>query len=299
MSRFADSLKYLKGFYCRRIGKLYPMHLLCLLLCAFFWYKDVLTDPLTWLRSLLLIQCWSDVPQVVFGGNPVAWFISTLVLFYLSFPLMARWVAKARRSFFTATLLCAIVWYLTVYAYGKQMGYLKIMAFPPVRLIDGAIGICLWCLFVRLRKSGIRKRISQLSFAGKSLIELGFSGALIIMCKTCPVVDYYLLEGPFWWLWVAALILICALTTLDSDGGIVCRILTVKPLLWVGSISYAVYMLQYPAISITGIIGKRLGLAEHGLMAYGLYFLLLLALSWLAARYIQKPAANLLRTKIR
>lgn len=91
-------------FYVRRFARIWPAHMVALLL-ALPVFTTVLggpsagtwQDPWSWtafLASILLIQgFWLD-PAIFLGGNPAAWTLSCEAVFYALQPLALRWMRR-------------------------------------------------------------------------------------------------------------------------------------------------------------------------------------------------------------
>ncbi|UOR02254.1 acyltransferase [Leucobacter allii] len=84
-------------FYWRRFARIYPSHLVALLLAfpVFYsvapsaeqwWVKPV--DPGVMALSFPLLQGWSRDDAVLFSGNPAAWTLSCELFFYAIFPFV-------------------------------------------------------------------------------------------------------------------------------------------------------------------------------------------------------------------
>ncbi|MET9297057.1 acyltransferase [Streptomyces sp. NPDC003077] len=93
------------AFYWRRVGRIWPVHLL-MLLPAFFLFYVRPHVPVDWpglLSSVFLVQGWFPGVTPNLPGNPVTWTLGVEVLFYALFPLLARVALRLR----TKTL---VVW---------------------------------------------------------------------------------------------------------------------------------------------------------------------------------------------
>ncbi|GGK57689.1 acyltransferase family protein [Nocardia camponoti] len=75
-----------RGFYRRRVLKIYPMHLLAA--AAFVVAASVpLSRAIVWVPNLLLVHTWVPKWTTIGGLNVPAWSLAAEVLFYLCFPL--------------------------------------------------------------------------------------------------------------------------------------------------------------------------------------------------------------------
>lgn len=95
-----------RGFYRRRVLKIYPMHLLAAL--AFVLVASVpLSRLVVWVPNLLLVHTWVPKWTTVGGLNVPAWSLASEMLFYLSFPLLLPLIMRipTRRLLLAAGLL--------------------------------------------------------------------------------------------------------------------------------------------------------------------------------------------------
>lgn len=96
--------KGVAGFTLKKIGKLYPLHILMMLSALFFVVKALLENFSSYyfLRSIgqvvlnvLLLQAWIPKSAAYFSLNGVAWYLSVCVFMYLLFP----YILKAMKRF--------------------------------------------------------------------------------------------------------------------------------------------------------------------------------------------------------
>ncbi|MEV6333688.1 acyltransferase [Nocardia vinacea] len=95
-----------RGFYRRRVLKIYPMHLLAAL--AFVVVASVpLSRLVVWVPNLLLVHTWVPKWTTVGGLNVPAWSLASEMLFYLSFPPLLPLIMRipTRRLLLAAGLL--------------------------------------------------------------------------------------------------------------------------------------------------------------------------------------------------
>ncbi|WP_067696937.1 acyltransferase family protein [Nocardia jejuensis] len=95
-----------RGFYRRRVLKIYPTHLLAA--AAFIVVASVpLSRLIVWVPNLLLVHTWVPKWTTIGGLNVPAWSLAAEMLFYLSFPLVLPLIMKipTRRLLLAAGLL--------------------------------------------------------------------------------------------------------------------------------------------------------------------------------------------------
>jgi peptidoglycan/LPS O-acetylase OafA/YrhL len=116
-------------FYVRRFARIWPSHMVALLLAIPVFYT--LTQPdHSWVKplsipilllSVVLLQGFSRDPLILFSGNPAAWTLSCEMLFYAVHPFLGALLRRATR---TGALVCAgaIVLGAFIYRAGTQLG---------------------------------------------------------------------------------------------------------------------------------------------------------------------------------
>jgi len=80
-------------FALKKISKLYPLHIL-MLVVAFPLCLNYSQVGLKYIYSVFLIQGWLVTAENVFAINAVAWYLSLCLFFYLLFPLIAKLIKK-------------------------------------------------------------------------------------------------------------------------------------------------------------------------------------------------------------
>lgn len=108
-------------FYWRRVARIYPLHLVTLLIAIPVFYS-VSPDPSqTWVKPfdiavlvlcLLLLQGWSRDPAILFAGNPAAWTLTAEMFFYAMHPFITRvlrYLDSSRALWAAASVLVASV----------------------------------------------------------------------------------------------------------------------------------------------------------------------------------------------
>jgi peptidoglycan/LPS O-acetylase OafA/YrhL len=103
-------------FYRRRLSKIWLPYAVVLTLS---WCTGLFPDTWeSWLAGLLLYQMFSGAAMESFGGH--FWFISTIIQFYLAFPLL--WWLSRRYSALWFALGClgvSVLWWCMVYLLGQ------------------------------------------------------------------------------------------------------------------------------------------------------------------------------------
>ena len=90
---FKNSLLFIQ----RKMVSFYPLHLLGFILALqFYKYSTFANDLTKAIINLLLIQSWSNQPEIYFSYNGVSWFLSSLIFCLFMAPFLARLLRTSR-----------------------------------------------------------------------------------------------------------------------------------------------------------------------------------------------------------
>jgi peptidoglycan/LPS O-acetylase OafA/YrhL len=235
LSGFVCSLSYgqsiRNGSFCygrfmwKRLKKFYPIHLLCLML--FLLVNHAVLDTKV-LLNMLLLQSWVPDPNWYFSCNSVSWFLSSLLFCYMVFPLVYRLLSK--RLTLLILIVYTIVCWLTPYDCVNAILYV----FPLVRLVDFYLGMLLCQVYEQ--KSGMYINTG---------IELLLVVLLSLSLVVYPFVDAKLRNAPMYWVVLMPLIIVFA-----HEKGAVSRLLSSRPMLFLGSLTLPLFLTHRMLIDI-------------------------------------------------
>ncbi|WP_312212328.1 acyltransferase family protein [Pseudescherichia sp.] len=241
----------ISGFYKKRVMRIFPALLLVLSTCYVFgWF-------------LFLQGDYSSLGKHIFGG---AFFISNLMLwsesgyfdsssqlkpllhlwslgveeqFYLFWPLLLMAFAKTKRSLYvTSASVLMISFVAGVYTMHSTSGsnYYS----PLSRFWELMFGALLAGYKSNHKASFSQKQENIISFCG--LVLLAVSIALINESMAFPG-------------YIAVIPVAGATLLILSENGVVNKVLSLKPLVYIGIISYPLYLWHWPVYSSARIIG--------------------------------------------
>lgn len=133
-------------FFLSRIIKLYPLHILILVILILMDWR--LGRILPWYQILshsLLIQTWYPAHDFMAHLNAATWFISDLIFFYLIFKYLYAWIMRHSWLYLLVTISIYMAVYISISLCAQadySAGY--IYAHPLFRMIDFMIGILLY-----------------------------------------------------------------------------------------------------------------------------------------------------------
>jgi peptidoglycan/LPS O-acetylase OafA/YrhL len=223
--------KYLAG----RFARVYPVYLLSLLIVSPFIVKAQDLHK-GWLVAmhLTLTQGWF-AGHYTAGWNTPAWSLSCEIFFYLIFPLLMVPMKNRgwRRTLGAALLACVLTQAMWAAGVSDQIK-------PIVHLSDFLMGIAVARAFDLLQPFDPHQRRSAPS--GTWFYRIGFLGSAVILAYAQYLPDSISMNTllrP-----MSALLLL----GLGLGGGLLARILSARPVVYLGKASYAMYILHIPIL---------------------------------------------------
>lgn len=238
---------YLSG----KVKKIYPLYITTTLITVSYsgiakyivtQNYSKLTVPVTHLcKSILLLQSW--FPKYYFTFNGVGWFLSTILFLYLfKFPLIFI-AGKIRKSkynlylfgIFMILILGAIIGY-NYLTQNTNMEYWQYI-FPPARLGEYIIGICIPNIIYLLENKNYKYFSKEFKVILCSLLEIG-SIMLWICNMYLPMEDWeYRIVH-----WIIPNIVLIAIFI--HGKGIISNLFRKKVLVYLGDISFECFLIH-------------------------------------------------------
>lgn len=229
---------------------------------------DVFSSAAFFANIALLLQ--SGYFDIESARKPLLhlWSLGIEEQFYLFWPLILMLAARLRLSLLTAASVIGLASFvLNVTLIGSSPVATFYLPFTRAwELLAGATLACGW------------GQISQTSRASNLRASVG----LVLIAAAAGVLDTHR-AFPGWW---AVLPVVGAALLLSAPAAWGCRhVLTSRPLVWTGLISYPLYLWHWPLLVFFAIIKfAPLTLLERGLIV-GLSF----ALAWFTYRFVESP----------
>jgi len=266
-------------YYRNRFARIYPLYVVGLLL---LWFtreeKFLFTDILLYLFGL---QSW--IPSKAMVLNFPGWSISVEFLFYLLFPFLYNYLySRKNKSIWVITIL---IWIITQIFSNLYMnsGFYKgphteshdfITYFPLLHINEFLIGNLAGLFFIRNHKQK----------------DFDFSISLVfITILLCLIfVPLYFHNGLMGVLFIPLILLI------SRNNGFLTKIFSLKPLEYLGEISYAIYITHIPVLYILRRLVWKKYIFDIDVM-FGVYMIALILSSALFYQLIESPAREFLR----
>ena len=273
-------------FIFKRLIKLWPLHILCLFIWIGAAYmawggKDIHLLPL--MGNAILLQSWFPIKEM--EGNSVAWYLSTLVSFYMIYPILAKLSLKKLIVFFCTLTLFISLFSNFIPAQLQEWYWYK---FPPTRLIDFVLGIILYHTYVRLN----RVKLPPIIF--RDLLPLTFFAIGLFIIHGKP--NMMEISGRVFYLVSGITILSYAIY---ERRGYSPMWLKNRTLLYLGEISFSFYMIHNLVILITKQILSRVYPDHHWTIRFIVTFLVAIIGSIIVNKYFEQPISKLLSRSTR
>ncbi|MFF2660978.1 acyltransferase family protein [Kitasatospora sp. NPDC058032] len=276
----------LRGFWRRRLVKVYPNHVVGFLVALVVIGQSVQWNQV--LPNLFLVHSWVPSYDVLFSANPPSWSLACEAFFYFAFPWLARWIGRIRadRLWWWAGGIVAAVVLVAVAAQvllpatpgmadGQPIGlyqFWAVYALPPVRALDFVLGIVMARIVLSGRWIAIGPLTAVIAFV-----------AAYALAMRLPYV--YGLDA-------ATLVPLALIVPAVAAGDLAGKrtVLHSRPAIWLGEISFAFYLLHVPLlIWLRARLGTRLFDTPQALALLLLGLAITVVASWLLHTLVEQP----------
>jgi peptidoglycan/LPS O-acetylase OafA/YrhL len=246
-----------RSFYVARIARVYPLYVLVFAIAAFAvigqWARVGTAGIAAAVSQLALLQAFLPVADpfhhsqlVAFAFDGPAWSLSCEAFFYLSFPFLLRFLVRQSgvALALTAVGACCFSLLLAIQLRGSPAAFWLLYVFPPVRLAEFVVGICLGLVFLRGRD---RLRAARVSWTA---LEAATLGLLVVAVACSPAIPAELSLAAYYLPFFALVILVFAV-----ERGRISRAVRAPWLVFLGEISFAFYLLHVLVLRAASALG--------------------------------------------
>ncbi len=273
-------------FYARRLLRLAPPLLLTclvsLLVALFVLLPDELdTLALSSISALLYLSNWYFASQAGYFSeqletNPLlhTWSLGVEEQFYFLFPLLLIWLLRRRLQLFRFLVILTAVLYLLAYSWTLLDADSAFFA-SPLRFFQFTAGACMVFVCGRYTK----RPLFADGLGAASIVTLLL--AMLMMNKTTAFPGVAAL--------VPTLATMALLWVVTQSNTLVGRMLSVRPAVWLGNISYSVYLWHWPLI----IFCKLAYTAAFSLPVIAALLVGSVLLGYVSWRFVEQPCRRI------
>jgi peptidoglycan/LPS O-acetylase OafA/YrhL len=296
-------------FLLSRFARVWPAHIAAIVLFlmagATFWLPQGSKWPWITVSNICLLHAWVPQARCYFSLNSPSWSISTEWFFYLAFPMLIRnWRTTWAQKLIGSAILTATIFGLCyfLYLYGTRTPIMNvyhawIYINPCSRLFEFVLGMATAQLFMQRREKDFPSPIASVaevvvfSLAALNLYLTPFFLGPHHASSLNPLVHWldHASGAPLY----AAVIFIFAF-----QRGLLSKALAVRPMVFLGEISYSVYLVHWITLQYAQVWQEQLQ-AMPVWASCGLYWLVVLTLASGIFAFIEKPARQLVRGWLR
>jgi peptidoglycan/LPS O-acetylase OafA/YrhL len=278
-----------RKFFTFRFARIAPLYYLAFALTFIAWlpYPGHHEKFFPNLLQALGIHAW--IPGYSLDGNYTSWSVSVEFFFYLCFPFLLVFLRKLPVK--KLVLLSILFWiasqvghiFLKSIDNGEHYRLSQLNLYHPLALLSCfTSGVTVGLLIAR-RKT----LIPWPAYVSIPAVVLSATAIFFILATDnfiCPWVHNGMLV-PFF------LLLLCGLI---YDRSFLSKTLSLAPLVWLGEISYGIYLLQHPVEVALRPLLEKIGTPDSSLRL-AVYLLALIAVSAVTYHLVEKPARKFFR----
>jgi peptidoglycan/LPS O-acetylase OafA/YrhL len=276
-----------KEFWIARIARIYPLHLLTLIISIPISLTSV--SVLVWLVKLitngLLLQSFIPIRDIYFSFNAPSWSISAELFFYALFPLIIIGYYKFKNVLFLNLILIIMI-PVGIYYLPEKFEHPLFYINPFLRIADFSIGILLYNLYERINIGNTR--LTRMA----TLFEI-FSIMLLFLFfgfhKYIPQGYRY---SCYYWIPMSAIIFVFAF-----QAGLFSKLLSHKLLILLGEISFSFYLLHTLFIRCILGVNRKFVIIDNSYLLFTIVFTVALIASYYSYRFIELPASKYIKLK--
>ncbi|MFK3774609.1 acyltransferase family protein [Pseudomonas sp. NPDC089406] len=269
----------LGAFYASRIKRILPAYLVMLaVVCVVSAVLLLPADFALFFKSLKSSALFTSNRYFAHFGSYFApqadelpllhtWSLAIEMQFYLFFPLLIVFTPARRRSLVLALLAMALfAWsgYRSLHGDASGALYFSLLARIPEFLLGALVAVA-------LRQRELPGSLANLA---------GLLGVVLLACS------FWLVEKarfPGFW---SLLPCLGAALLIAARRGVASSLLACGPMVWLGGISYSLYLWHWPVLAFIRYYTGQYALSAPWLVAFVLVSLLL---AWLSYRFVEQP----------
>jgi peptidoglycan/LPS O-acetylase OafA/YrhL len=295
----------LKKYCVLRFSRLYPLHWLTLLVFTFFVlfrrFNDLSYFPYDGAFKYTPFLFLLNIPLVQYGWvcstysfNVSSWSLSVEIMMYLLFFALAYFSRSTRRIFLGSIVFAVAGIFLGIL---RQAGFDFPIVYASRGFSDFFIGCITAGIYNYCNENRPMRRVFTAVSIGFILLSLFLSFAVFFL----PLFSVFLAYGGMgYWVVAYSFLLFPALIFLSLQFKFPARIFSIKPLLYLGRISFSIYLIHFPMVLVITTVDEyfNLSIDYSTKLAFFTYMALVLLFSHLSYFYFETPVQAWIRKKL-
>ena len=273
-------------FFIKQWLKLYPLHICTFILAIFYeahygifhkWYQ--LIPP------VFLIQSWIPDESFHYIPNGSSWSLCGFFFFYLLFsPLFIRINRISFPRLLTIIITFLILYLVIVANVSEKYVYAIVYTSPLMRLPDFIIGIVLHRFFISEQGKSIGKCLNSLNVTLLTLVEILVLLSPLLAFLVYGETNHALRCVSLFWIFVAIQLLL--FSWIDDGKGLVTHLLHSRLVMFLGAISFEIYLIHMFFVPSIRSVAFKLGFFEVGPFALLLLVIVIIPVSYVAKKIL-------------
>jgi len=274
-------------YYLRdRFARIYPLFFLGILMVFFQQLRTKNVDIIGMFLNVFMVQAW--IPAKALSFNTPGWSLSVELMFYLVYPFLFNKIFR-RISFKNIYISIVLFWILSQVIFhvlsdiyrGNHFAEDFLSYNPLMHLNEFLIGNLAGFFFIE--KMNHQKR----NYDFLILVLVGF----IILALKFPL-------GLKFHNGLLAIFFIPLILLISLNDGFITKMFEKSPLIFLGEISFGIYILQHPIYSLISAysVNKYFHLSDPTIVFF-LRLIILIIVSSITYIYIEKPIQKKIKTK--
>lgn len=283
---FAYSEKITMGTYStkslvtKQLTKIYPLHLATFL---FMYLLDLRIshdyDISVIIPTILLLQSWFPADRFYFVANGSSWFLCDMLFFYTIFALLNKYLlGNNKRTVCYAYVVALVVYICLIATLPDKLINPILYANPLTRLLDFSFGILIFKFYQSEKGTIIRDTIKRQSAITISMTEAVIILSVVLIAILYPHCPQRIRTASLFWLVIPSFIFFFSIS--DNSRGAFSRFLHQKPIVWLGNLSFTIYLIHMPVFRVVNNISIILGITPNSLTHFSISVSLLIFFSY-------------------
>ena len=270
-----------KSLFARQFKKIYPLHIATFLIMFILDLKlERYYDIYVIIPNVLLLQSWFPDDSFYFVANGASWFLCDILFFYLIFPNVNKFILNNNTRRITIYLTVIFLLYIwLIISIPDSLINPILYANPLTRLLDFSIGIVVYKIYISEKCMKFGNNMMTYSPLKVSIIEITLILSIVAIAIAYPMIPQRVRTVSLFWMIIPVFLLFFAIS--DKSNGVLSLLLQNKSMVWLGNISFDIYIIHMPVLRIFNSILSKTGLLENRTIPHFIIFsIILIVLSY-------------------